>query len=173
MATTPITTDVNLDIKPELITVAVYSDTVTGKDEKGNPTTEPILRHTTSDKVIEKMEAANPEAFLFKQTIKAYKVGTISGFQELIPDADEQLNIINRGLAQKFNQKLTAVDELDKDGNPVFQPVEGTFDSIEWLQEPTQRRNLSDTEKAMRALKGLPPEVALKLLQQLASAQEA
>ena len=46
--------------------------------------------------------------------------------------------------------------EVDGEGNPVFQAVEGNYDMRDVLREPAQRRGLSATEKAERTLRAIP-----------------
>lgn len=89
-----------------------------------------------------------------QQSVRKYKTGSTTALHSLINDEEEENNIINRGIAAKFSQKVNSkLLETDDEGNLVFQPVEGVFDSLEWLQEETKRRNLSPLEKVERDLK--------------------
>jgi hypothetical protein len=85
-----------------------------------------------------------------EQTVKRYKAGSVEGCSEIIPDPDEFVNIFNRGLDQKFNQKINGVltETTDDATQLAFNPQADAFDTIDLLREPTQRRNLSDNEKA-------------------------
>lgn len=132
------------------------------------------VRHTSSEKdiaALESPEYKGKEQIAFKQTVIKPSVGTDEGFAELIPDAEERLNIINKGLSAKFNQKIrTTLIEQDDAGNLVFQPVEGTFDATSLVQEATLRTNLSPTDKAIKMLANLPEDMRAAILAQFAAA---
>jgi hypothetical protein len=90
-----------------------------------------------------------------EQTLRIPNAGTWDGARLLVADEEEAVNIFNRGAKQKINQKTTAkLGEISDDGTQlVFEPIEGAVDTTEWLNEPTQRRNLTDGEKSLRMLK--------------------
>ena len=48
---------------------------------------------------------------------------------------------------------MEETDEVTRD--PMFEPVEGTYDLREVLNEAAQRRNLSPVDKAVKTLSGL------------------
>lgn len=131
------------------------------------------VRHTSSEKdiaALESVEYKGDETIAFKQTVIAPRAGTIEGFAELITDKEEQLNIINKGLAAKFNQKIrTALIELDENGALAFQPVEPTYDATALVQEAALRTNMSPTDKAIKMLSGLSPEMQAAILAQFAA----
>jgi len=94
------------------------------------------------------------ETLAIQQSIRKYRFGSVEAFLKTIDDEEEAVNIINRGVAAKFSQKLNAkLLETDETGNLAFQPVEGVYDSLEWLQEETKRKNLTPIEKVERDLK--------------------
>lgn len=97
----------------------------------------------------------NPWQFAFEQTVKTYKAGSLAGISLLVNDPAEAVNIFNRGASQKTSQKLTSTfTELTDDETGLkFDPVEGAFDTIELLNEETQRRNLSPQDKAINSLR--------------------
>jgi hypothetical protein len=102
-----------------------------------------------------------------EQTLRIPKVGTLDGFAALLDnDTEEMVNIINRGLMAKINQKISQnLTDLTDDGtNLKFEPVDGAYDIIDWIREPTQRKNLSPLEKNMKqlktSLKGLFPTLS-------------
>jgi len=167
-AVVPSETPVSIAVSPELITFAVYTVETEIKNADNTVSKAVALKHTSSDKEITKSKEDG--TFLFEQSVTAYRVGSLEGLTELVPDAEEAVNIINRGIQQKFNQKVKAfLTEVDAEGNPVFQQVEGAFDSKDWIQAETKRRNLSDTEKAMKFVNNLDPALKAMLAQMLAA----
>ena len=157
----------SLPIKRENITFAVVFEVdTTGapvRDSKGN--VKPP-RHTSSENDIKNLESpdypkteeekAHPEKIAFKQTVVKPVAGTLEGFASLITDVEEQLNIVNKGLASKFNQKIrTKLIEQNEDGSLVFQPTDSVYDATELVQEVTLRQTLSPTDKAMKLLSGM------------------
>jgi hypothetical protein len=128
----------NLD--SELVSVKDAEGNIV-KDDKGNVVKVPLYTQAV------------------EVTVRGYKVATEEGFAELIPDADERINMINQAIAAKLNRKLGAtLKEVDDAGtNFVFDPAteasDGIFDTLPLLREATQRRSLTEQEKQLRALK--------------------
>lgn len=162
-------------IKNENINFAVVVTT----DEEGKilPKT---VRHTSSvadintlkgiDKDGKPSPYAGKEQIAFEQTVVKPSVGTEAGFVELIPDAEVRLDIINKGIAAKFNQKIrTTLIELDSDGNLAFQPVEPTYDATSLVQAPSERVTLSPVDRALKALGGLSPDALAAVMAQFAA----
>jgi hypothetical protein len=163
----PSTTSATLPVKNEIVNFAVvYTLDAEGKIKK--------VRHTSSEKDITALQAegyTGDESIAFLQAVTSYKVGTLEGFEQLIPDAEERLNIINKGIGSKFNQKIkTVLTEQDEAGNLAFQPVEPSYDALALLQEAALRTNLSPTDKAIKMLAGLPEEMRAAILAQFAAA---
>lgn len=164
-------TSTDVAIKPDNVTYHVFVKT----DAEGKVQPKETV-YTSSEKQVEKYAAADSGYTLAKsQTLRTYKVGTVEGFVELINDNEEAINIINRGVAQKTNQKindfLTSFDETTQQfTNPESEDV---IDTRDMLQEPTQRRNLSTTDKVIRALKAIPGVDNDKIMQILAQLQTA
>jgi hypothetical protein len=171
MSTSAVITSPNtsaaLPIKNELVNFAVV---VTLDDESKIKS----VRHTSSEKdiaVLKSATYAGVEVIAFEQAVNSPKVGTLEGFELLVPDAEERLNIINKGLGSKFNQKIkTTLTELDEAKNLVFQPVEPSYDATSLIQEAALRTNLSPTDKAIKMLAGLPEEMRAAIIAQFANA---
>jgi hypothetical protein len=132
------------------------------------------VRHTSSEKDIATLKSAEykgDETIAFEQTVIAPRAGTLDGFAELITDPEERLNIINKGLSAKFNQKIrTALIELDENGALAFQPVEPTYDATPLVQEPALRVNMTPYDKAAKMLSGLSEEMRAAILAQFTAA---
>lgn len=162
-------TSTDLSVKTENVEFAVYVEHDPAKDKN-------TVKHTSFASEIEKLQKEDDpnKKIAFIQSVRTYKVGTVAGLGELVPDVEEQVAIINRGLAAKFNQKIkTELTETDEAGALAFTPVGGFYDSKDLLQEPTQRKNLSETDKALKVLSALPADVRALLLQKFAVANSA
>lgn len=157
-----------LPIKNETVTFAV----VVKLDAEGKIVPKSV-RHTSSEKDIEILKAATytgDETIAFEQAVTKPSAGTLEGFEQLVTDPEERLNIINKGIASKFNQKIrTTLIELDETGALAFQPIEPVYDATALVQEPALRTNLSPTDKAMKVLGGLDPETLKAILAQFAA----
>jgi hypothetical protein len=158
MATSPITTDTKMALRPETLTYGVIGERViTGKDNAGNDLFKTDLNATINEKAIAK--AKENGTLLFEQTVSFDLAGTIEGFTQVIKDTDECVDVFNAGvksarITPRVRTLLTAVDEQ---GNPSFQPVEGSYDIRELINEEATKKNLTPTEKALRALRPLFP----------------
>lgn len=141
------------------------------------------VRHTSSEKDIETLKDPNYEqkflathkpedleVIAIEQRVIKPSAGTLEGFYQLITDPEEQLNIINKGLSAKFNQKIrTALIEQDDTGALVFTPVQPTYDATALVQEATTRTSLSPVDRAMKSLAALPEEMRAMILAQFAA----
>jgi len=108
---------------------------------------------SSSDKTVETLKDNKEYQLAGAFTVKYYSVGSQEGFESLIPDAEERVNIINKGIAAKFNAKVSgALKEFDETKNEfVFAETAEPIDTIEWLREPTNRK-LSPLEKSLTGL---------------------
>lgn len=112
------------------------------------------------------------EQIAFKQTVIRPLAGTIAGFAEIVPDLDVQLEIINTGLRAKWNSKvLTALTELDTEGNLAFAPTEPTYDATSLVSAASERApKLTDAERAFKAISNISnPELLAQLQAMIAS----
>jgi hypothetical protein len=161
------------DVRPETATFALQVEQIAdGTDATGAPKFKTEFNVITKGKDLDTIKEKQPDSILIEQTFGYMKPTSPAGFAVAIPDPDEQVIIFNAGLAQRFRSKATQLlKALDTEGNPEFQPVDGTFDMQAVLNEPLQRRNLSPTEKLERALvaAGLPQDMIASFLQQAAA----
>jgi hypothetical protein len=157
-----------MPVKYETINFAVVVKT----DEQGKIT---AVRHTSSEKEITELtssEYKGAEVVAFQQPVRKPSLGSIAGFAELVPDEDERLSIVNKGIGAKFNQKIrTTLIELDNEGNLAFQPTDAVYDATQLIQEETQRKVMSQEDKAMKVLAGLPADKLAALLASFRAAQ--
>jgi len=164
------------DVRPEVATFALQVEqTPDGTDATGAPKFKTEFNVITKGRDLDTIKEKSPDSILIEQTFGYNKPTSPAGFAIAIPDPDEQVIIFNAGLAQRFRSKATQLlKAVDSDGNPEFQPVEGTYDMQSVLNEPLQRRNLSPTEKLERALTaaGLSQDMIASFLQQAAAQQK-
>lgn len=167
-------TAVDMEIKPETITYALTAEQVNdGVDAQGQPKFKTELKAISREKDI--AAAKEKGIVIVEQTFSYDRAGSVSGISKVIKDDEEAVNIFNSGLKIKLNSRIKAMlEEQDDEGNPAFQPVEGTYDMRADLNEPAQRRNLSPTDKALKVLIGLgmTREIALGLLQNAQAQQQ-
>ena len=152
---------VSADVRSEVATLALtYEKKPDGTDAAGEAKFKIEYNVLTKAKDIDEVKKNNPDSLLIEQTFGYLKPLTVAGFAEAIPDEDERVVIFQAGLKQRFMSKSAQVlKALDEEGNPEFQPVEGTFDMQEKLNEPLQRRNLSPMDKLAKAVSGVIPGV--------------
>lgn len=163
-------------VKPEAVTFGLQATTVTtGKDNNGNDIQKTELKAISREKELESSRKNNQ--LLFEQTFSYDLANNLDGLLNITKgDADEAVAIFNAGLKIRLNSRLKALlEDVDEDGNPTFQPVEGTYDLRDILAEPAQRRNLSPSDKAVRVLIGLgmDKDTAMAMVQQAMAKKEA
>ena len=100
------------------------------------------------------LDADKDYTLAIEQSVREYKAGSWDAIVSLIPDEDERLIIFNSGLNAKSDRKLKSVlTEVDDAGtNLTFEPV-SLYDTLDLIQEPTQRRNLTPVDKAIRSIR--------------------
>jgi hypothetical protein len=115
---------------------------------------------------------------LAENAFRFYKLNSIEGLADLIPDHEQQLYIIQKGIdavqTAAANKAQIELDEKSsKDGPDVFTNNGITIDLREALNTPPQRRNLSDEQKFMKAVGVLSPDKLLKMMADLKAQLEA
>lgn len=154
MSTNATVTD--MAVKPETITFALIGNQIkTGVDTEGNPVYKTEYKAASAEKTI--AEAKEKGLVSFEQTFSFDKAGSVAGILSIIKDEEEAVAIFNAGLKVKLNNKVKQLMEATDEttGDPTFEPVEGTFDLRDTLNEAAQRRNLSPVDKAIKTLSGL------------------
>jgi hypothetical protein len=128
------------------------------KDTKGE------IKPFPEDKANELIEKEGAVEVL-SQSFAFYRAATIEGAQSLVPDTEEFLNLFNRGLVVKQQNKARQIiNERGENDEPIFTATEEAYDMREVCAEPTQRRGLSPVEKAKKVLMGLSEEQRNALL---------
>lgn len=117
------------------------------------------------------------EAIAFEQTVVKSKVNTMAGFEELVPDADERINIINKGLDSKFNQLIRGIliETNEADTEFAFTPVEPVYDATPLYAQEAKRTTLNPLDRAMKTILGgnLSADMIASIQAALASLQAA
>lgn len=91
-----------------------------------------------------------------EQSVRFVKFGTLEAFTTAIPDPVAQLDVVNRGVANKANQRVKEIlTELNEDGtNFTFESID-VLDVLEYLQEGPKRQKLTDVEKLINQLRAM------------------
>lgn len=99
-----------------------------------------------------------------EQSVKFVKFGNLEAFTTAIPDPAAQLDVINRGVANKANQRVKEVlTELNEEGTQFTWESIDTLDVLEYLQEGPKRQKLSEVEKLINQLRAMGlPEAAIQ-----------
>lgn len=188
MATTTVTPDATTNSLPvtvsnETYRVYVKPDAEGKIDPKATRVVTAGKDNSTWNELDNPTEKENEGyTLLIEQTFKTYKVGSVDAARQIIDNDDELVNIINAAISAKTTRKInTALREVTDDGKSlVFEPSDLAYDTIDFLQEETRRKNLSPVEKATKmfrqSLKLMFPtlsedEVAAKVSQMLGAVQ--
>lgn len=89
---------------------------------------------------------------------------SIAGIKELVKDEDEIVTIFNNGATSKVTTRLRSYFTEKNDAGEFVHTDEKTFDASEFLSEPMKRKTLTDTQKAVKVLKGITPEALAEAL---------
>lgn len=97
-------------------------------------------------------------------------IHTAEGILQVVSDSDEAASIFMQGVNQKgksqLRAKLTAVNETTGDFESPGDVI-SYEEYVEMLNTPLQRRNLTETQKAMKAVKSFSPDVLAAVLKQM------
>lgn len=93
-------------------------------------------------------------------------INKAEGIEQVVSDSDEAASIFMAGaklkLTPQLRNKLTAVDEA---GDFTFSGDEISYDEcVDILNTPLQRRNLTDSQKALKALNNFNPDTLAAVL---------
>lgn len=166
-----------LPITRSNVTFAVVAEVTDGKITK--------KRHTSSTNDINELKGIGPkgeptpytgkEIIAFEQTVVKSKVNSLEGFAELVPDAEERINIINKGLDSKFNQLIRGIliDTNEADTEFTFQPVEPVYDATPLYAQEAKRVSMNPLDRALKVITGgnLTPEMIVAIQAALANMQ--
>lgn len=130
-----------------------------------------IIAAETADGKRWKSAEENKNTVLNEVQFTFYSVESIDGFKELVPDAEQQIYLINRGLStlqtSKANQLVSEVDEQSKE----FKYSGVNFDLRDVINETPKRQSMTDTQKILKQVSALDPEEVAKLMAALAAMQ--
>jgi hypothetical protein len=156
------TTESSLHISKENIIYRTYGSL----DEKGLPVGTAVRRQSADGKVWEEMEKAG-KTRLVENTFIWYTLLDEAGFGELVPDAEQRLAIINKGInaLQTAAANQTQVD-FDKEAGQ-YTTNDELIDLRDAINEPISKRGQSPLQKASNVIKSLSPEMQAQLLAQL------
>ena len=147
---TPNTSDSSVNVTKENIIYRTYGLL----DEKGLPTDTAVRRQSADGKVWEELEKAG-KTRLVENTYIWYTLTNEEGFADLVPEADQRLAIINKGInaLQTAAANQTQV-EFDKEAGQ-YVTNDQIVDLIEAINAPISKRGQSPLQKALGSLKTL------------------
>lgn len=101
-------------------------------------------------------EASQNEGWVlyFEQSVREYIPNSWDACSQLIPEESERVAIFRAGLASKTDRKVkSALTVLtDDEKNLKHEPVQ-LFDTLDLIQEETQKRNQTPVEKAQKQIR--------------------
>ena len=148
------TANSGLDVVVETTTYSVYRKPA----KEGGVAGEPGFGvYKTGNALAKQIEAGEIEEVLRVDVTTPY-AQTIAGIQELVTDPDEVVTIFNNGATSKVTTRLRSYFTEKNDAGEFVHVGETTFDASEFLSEPMKRKTLTDTQKAVKVLKGVSPE---------------
>lgn len=171
MSTTAVTSStesiVDAPVATEQYTAVVLSDLVDGKPERDKEG-KVVYRVEAGKEAEENARKAASEGkvhIYFTQSATIQRARTEEGMSRLVPSLEERLYLFNKGAIQKQQSKFRAkLIEVDDQGALSFEPSDSSFDLSDILAEESQRRNLTDEEKAIRAMEKLPEDVIARAM---------
>ncbi len=146
----PATTDSSVNISKENIIYRTYGLL----DEKGLPTQTAVRRQSADGSVWEELEKAG-KTRLVENTYIWYTLLNEEGFADLVPDADQRLAIINKGInaLQTAAANQTQVD-FDKEAGQ-YTTNDQTVDLIDAINTAISKRGQNPLQKALGNVKTL------------------
>jgi hypothetical protein len=159
----------NDEVKSEHVDYYRFQKLVPSKDDPTKQILDVKVYSSPSDKLKADM-AKDGYEIAFVQTVLKQMPTSWDSAKKIIPDDDERTGVWVRGLTQKLSQKLNALFGATKeDGTPEWAVQEGVYDPKAELNEPTNRRNLTQDERTIKMLKdqGYPDAVIMQFFQTL------
>jgi hypothetical protein len=170
-------------ITTELVTYRTYgafdaNSQAVGVKEDGAPGGKPSVQSQSNDGKNWAAAEKRGATVLTENAFKFYKLNDIQGLADLIPDPEQQLYIIQKGIdavqTSAANKAQIEVEEkASKDDPDVFSNNGETIDLREALNTPPQRRNLTDEQKFIKAVGVLSPDKLLAMMENLKKQLEA
>lgn len=166
MATT--NTLAEMALKPQTRDYAVIEVHKEVTNEDGSKSNDITFTAISGKETIQK--AKDEGRFRFEQTVSWNEATNDEGQKKVIRNEKDRAKAFNSGVMSslinpRVKRLLEEVEEIENPENPsgpkikvlVFEPVQGSYDLDEIINEPAQRRSLSDMEKAVAAMKPLFP----------------
>ena len=141
-----------------------------GVDSNGNPTdTKPSTSRETADNKGWTAQAKKGATLLSENEYRWYNLLHEEGFADLVPDAEQRLYIIQKGLDQLQTAAVNALqNEVEINGTTKQLKNNGiTIDLREDINTPPSRRVLTDEQKFLKTINAIGKDKALSLLEAL------
>lgn len=153
-----------LDVVNETITYAITrSPAKEGSEKPGELGFSVLKEGNATDKAI----AEGKIELLHKVDVTIPFANTLAGIQQLVPDEEELVTIFGKGAMSKVTTRVRAYFTEVNDAGELLHTDEPTYDATSDLSEPMKRRAMSDTQKAVKVLKGISAEALAEALKAL------
>jgi hypothetical protein len=159
MATNPTVTETTPDLQPTTMDWTVVVKTTVDKD---TGKTEQYFSSAQDMKETDIQKHKDNGTFVGTQTFGTAIPLTDAGYQQLLPDQEQRMTCAWNGMKSSLLgpriRRLLEASKLDESGNivPLFQFVDGIYDTLDLIREDAKRRNLSPEEKIIKNLSGIP-----------------
>lgn len=104
---------------------------------------------------------------LHKVDVTIPVANTLAGIQSLVPDEEELVTIFGKGAMSKITTRVRAYFTETNDAGELLHTDEPSYDATPDLAEPMKRRAMSDTQKAVKVLKGISAEALAEALKSM------
>lgn len=104
---------------------------------------------------------------LHKVDVSVPYIHSLAGISQVVSDEEEAVSIFNKGAQQKITTKLRSYFTEANETGDLLHTDETTFDATEFLAEPMKRRSMTDTQKAVKVLKGISAESLAEALRSM------
>lgn len=135
----------------------------------------PLYRQATADGKAWATAEADGNLKLSENKYQFYTLQTEAGFSELVPDAEQRLYILNKGLGALQTQKSNQMQaELADSGE--FKYSDATIDLRDAINESPKREKLTEYQRTLRDLGGLSATdqaALMAALQSMLAAQQS
>ncbi len=139
-----------------------------GVDADGKPTaTKPSTSRETNDNKGWDAQEKKGATLLSENEYRWYNLLHEEGFADLVPDAEQRLYIIQKGLDQLQTAAVNAAqNEVDENTKQLLNNGI-TIDLREAINTPPSRRVLTDEQKFLKTINAIGKDKALSLLEAL------
>lgn len=130
-----------------------------------------VQRETSDHKNWDSLEAKGGQV-LAENTYTFYAVNNEQGFLDLVPDSEQRVYIIQKGLDAIQNAAVASKQKETDETEKTFTYNGQVLDLKEDINTPPQRRSLSDDQKLAKMLSTVGYDKAVEMLQRMLATQQ-